>query len=308
MNTEKIPAVSVIMPVYNTAKYIDQAIESVLNQSFTDFELLLLNDGSTDGSLARLEHYAAIDSRCKLFTSTNSGIVATRNKGVVLAQAEILINMDSDDICLPKRFQIQVDYLKQHPGCVAAGSKILLIDSDGLPILKTGNLLTHDEIDAANMSGNGLVMFNPAVAMRKSVVVAVGAYKPQFEHAEDLDLFLRMAEVGKLANIAEILLHYRQHAASVGYAKRESQVNATKVCVLEAYARRHLSPPSELVSPNLQTQFHTPDLFDIHSKWAWWALGGGYAKTARVHAWKAFLQNPFNLSNFKLYICAIRGY
>lgn len=308
MNTEKIPAVSVIMPVYNTAKYIDQAIESVLNQSFTDFELLLLNDGSTDGSLVRLEHYAAIDSRCKLFTSTNSGIVATRNKGVVLAQAEILINMDSDDICLPKRFQIQVDYLKQHPGCVAAGSKILLIDSDGLPILKTGNLLTHDEIDAANMSGNGLVMFNPAVAMRKSVVVAVGAYKPQFEHAEDLDLFLRMAEVGKLANIAEILLHYRQHAASVGYAKRESQVNATKVCVLEAYARRHLSPPSELVSPNLQTQFHTPDLFDIHSKWAWWALGGGYAKTARVHAWKAFLQNPFNLSNFKLYICAIRGY
>lgn len=279
-----------------------------LNQSFTDFELLLLNDGSTDGSSARLEHYAAIDSRCKLFTSTNSGIVATLNKGIVLARAEILIRMDSDDICLPSRFQIQVDYLEQHPECVAAGSKVLLIDSDGLPILQTGNLLTQNQIDKANMSATGSVIFHPAVAMRKSVVVAVGAYKPQFEHAEDLDLFLRMAEVGKLANIAEILLHYRQHAASVGYAKRESQVNATKVCVLEAYARRHLSPPSELVSPNLQTHFNTPDLFDIHSKWAWWALGGGYAKTARVHAWKAFLQNSFNLSNFKLYICAIRGY
>lgn len=308
MNTQKIPAVSVIMPIYNTVKYIDEAIESVLNQTFTDFELLLLNDGSTDGTLARLEHYAAIDSRCKLLTSPNSGIVATRNKGVAFARAEILINMDSDDICLPNRFQTQVDYLQQHPECVAAGSKILLIDSDGLPILKTGNLLTHDEIDTANMSGNGLVMFNPAVAMRKSVVVAVGAYKTEFEHAEDLDLFLRMAEVGKLANISQILLHYRQHAASVGYAKRQSQVNATRVCVLEAYTRRHLTPPDELLNPNPQTHFHTPDLFEIHSKWAWWALGGGYAKTARVHAWKAFLQQPFRLDNFKLYVCAIRGY
>ncbi|MBC7786405.1 MAG: glycosyltransferase [Methylophilaceae bacterium] len=308
MNIEKIPAVSVIMPIYNTFKYIDEAIESVLNQTFTDFELLLLNDGSTDGSLARLEHYAGIDSRCKLLTSANSGIVATRNKGVALARAEILINMDSDDICLPNRFQTQVDYLKQHPECVAAGSKILLIDSDGLPILQAGNLLTHDEIDTANMSGNGLVMFNPAVAMRKSVVVAVGAYKPEFEHAEDLDLFLRMAEVGKLANISQILLHYRQHVASVGYAKRQSQVSATKVCVLEAYARRHLSPPSELVNSDPQTYFHAPDLFEIHSKWSWWALGGGYAKTARVHAWKAFLSKPFSISNLKLYLCAIRGY
>lgn len=302
------PMASVIMPVYNTEKYIDQAIESVLNQTFKDFELLLLNDGSSDNSLARLEHYARLDKRCRVFSSENQGIVATRNKGVQFARGDILINMDSDDICAPNRFQVQVDYLNNHPNCVAVGSKVLLIDSDGMPIMHACDLLNHIEIDSANMSGNGLFMCNPSVAMRKSKVNEVGGYVSKYEHAEDLDLFLKMAEIGEVANINQTLLHYRQHAESVGYAKRASQIMAITACVIESHQRRKLELPEKLRVIQNELEPYTPKLFDIHSKWAWWAIGAGNVATARKHAFKAFLLQPFNIKNLRLYAVVLRGY
>ncbi|MDP3332522.1 MAG: glycosyltransferase family A protein, partial [Methylococcaceae bacterium] len=119
------PAASVIFPVYNAGEYLDAAIESILSQTFKDFELLLLNDGSTDGSLSRLEYYASQDSRCKVFTSANRGLVGTLNEGIRLAAGDILFRMDQDDISLPDRFEKQMRYLAEHPECVLVGSRVL---------------------------------------------------------------------------------------------------------------------------------------------------------------------------------------
>lgn len=296
------PSISVIMPIYNAEQYIDAAIESVINQTFADFELLLLNDGSTDGSLARLEHFAAIDSRCKIFSSENKGIVLTLNSGIELAQAEVICRMDADDICRPQRFEKQFQYLKDHPHCVAVGSKVLLIDSEGLPIINMFEFTEHDAIDMANLSESGSYMCHPATILRKYAILKVGGYRQDYHYAEDLDLFLRLAEVGKLSNLPEVLFEYRQHVKSVGYANRVLQFKATHLAVIDARKRRGIHVNMALNKADI-TELAAPTVKEIHMKWAWWALLGDHIITAKKHAFKAFIKNPLSLDLIKLFYC-----
>jgi len=304
MDKKQINA-SVLMPVYNAERYLEQAIESILNQSFRNFELLILNDGSTDGSEAIIDAYVAKDDRCKKLSWPNQGIIATLNKGLKEAIGEIIFRMDADDVCRPDRFEKQWNYLKKNPDCVAVGSKVLLIDSEGLPICEFIELEQHDKIDSENLKGHGSVITHPTVAMRKSSLMAIGGYRHEYPHAEDLDLFLRLAEEGKLANLPEVLLEYRQHASSIGYSKRAEQLASAKAAVLDAKQRRGLDVVDSTLTSNL---FETPALPDVYRKWAWWALSGGNVKTARKYAVKALLHSPFNLNNARLLACVIRGY
>jgi glycosyltransferase involved in cell wall biosynthesis len=175
-----VPAASVIMPVYNAGRFLDKAIESVLGQSFPDFELLLLNDGSQDGSLDRLHHFAARDARCKVHSWANRGLIKTLNEGVRLAKADILIRMDGDDICRTQRFEHQISYLAAHPECVAVGSRVMLIDPDGHTIRPFAEQVEHAAIDAQHLAGNGGAIAHPAVALRKAAVVGVGGYRTEF--------------------------------------------------------------------------------------------------------------------------------
>ena len=115
-NEDCVPGASVILPVYNAGKYLEQSIESVLSQTYKNFELLLLDDGSTDGSKEVLEHYAIQDARCKVFSWPNQGLVKTLNEGIRLAKADIIFRMDADDVCIDSRFEKQIDYLSSvHP-------------------------------------------------------------------------------------------------------------------------------------------------------------------------------------------------
>ena len=115
--------------------------------------------------------------------------------------------MDCDDICFPQRFEKQIAYLDSHPDCVAVGSRILLIDTEGLPICEFIDELTHDEIDTKHLSGvGGCQICHPSATMRREAVVRAGKYREGYAPAEDLDLFLRLAEIGKLANLPDILI------------------------------------------------------------------------------------------------------
>lgn len=302
------PTISVVMPVYNGEQFIDEAIQSVIAQTFTDFELILIDDGSTDGSLARLEHYAKIDSRCIVHSWENKGIVASLNYGITLAKADIVCRMDSDDICMPQRFEKQLQYLNTHPECVAVGSEALLIDPEGYPICRMWTLHTHEEIDNSNMTGTvGSSMCHPSVAIRKSGLLTIGGYRHKFDFAEDYDLFLRLAEVGKLANIPEVLLKYRQHFSSIGHAKRKQQLLVTQKVLEETHVRRHLMLKNSFVAEAIEG-YEPPLIQDVHIKWAWWALGEKHYKTAIRHALKALILNPFKLHVIVLLICISRNY
>ena len=125
------PSVSICMPVYNTKRYVAEAVESILAQTFGDFEFIIIDDGSTDGSRAILERYAKQDDRIRLISRPNTGIVGARNEALGLARGELIAVMDSDDVALPERFEVQVAYLREHPECVVVGSRALIIDPDG---------------------------------------------------------------------------------------------------------------------------------------------------------------------------------
>lgn len=224
-----IPAISIVMPVYNAESYLHISIQSLLAQTFTDFELILINDGSTDGSLEILNSFKLIDFRCIVHNQNNKGISATLNYAINFAKADIVCIMDNDDICMPLRLEKQVQHMKMNPNCVAVGTSALLIDPDGLPICTWVYEQKHDEIDAANLIGiAGSRICHPSVALRKSSMLAVGGYRPEFQLSMDYDLFLRLAEIGELANLPDVLFKYRQHLDSAGTKKRKQQLEETQ--------------------------------------------------------------------------------
>ncbi len=299
------PGASVLLPVFNADKYLDAAVESILSQSFTDFELLLLDDGSTDGSLERMKRYACEDSRCRIHSWPHRGVVATRNDGIRLARAEILIWMDADDISYPTRFEKQVAYLREHPECVAVGTEVMLIDPDGEALHRYVTEIEHEAIDAAHLEGKWGAILQPSTATRKSAMVAVGGYGANFPHAEDSDLWLRLAEVGRLANLPEVLFGYRQHLGATGYRHAQEQYKDQCRAIAEARVRRRLADP---LSAHDWKPLQAVSVADVHRKWGWWALAEQHVATARKHAWRAICANPFSGENLKLLACAIRKY
>jgi glycosyltransferase involved in cell wall biosynthesis len=303
--SDLMPAISVLLPVHNGDRYLRVAVESVLTQTFSDFELLALDDGSTDSSLSILHELEASDARMHVLSRKKRGLVATLNELIATSRGQYLARMDADDLSRPPRFERQIAYLEAHPECVAVGSRALLIDPEGMPIVETRNELDHVGIDNAFLSGLSAFrgILHPTAMMRKYAVLKIGSYRDEYQSAEDMDLFLRLAEVGDLANVPEVLYEYRQHLGSVGYSRRDQQANATFQAARMAWSRRGI--PGKPEEPRSRKIVQTDA--DAHRKWVWWALSAGHVATARKHALKAVTMNPFNFENVRALACAIRG-
>ena len=164
------------MPVYNGERFLAEAMNSVRASIFSDFELLVLDDGSTDGSLAIAQQVAALDARIRCVALSHGGIASVRNAALREARGEYIANLDSDDVTFPDRFARQVRYLDAHPECVAVGSRVLVIDSAGAPKSIVIRTFTHDEIDRWPLNGLGGGIFNPTAMFRKAAAIAVGGY------------------------------------------------------------------------------------------------------------------------------------
>lgn len=309
------PTVSVLMPVYNAERYLAEAMESILGQTFRDFEFVIVDDGSTDNSSAILARYAAQDSRLRVHHQPNSGICVTLNKALNLAVGEFIARMDADDVALPGRFEAQVAYLRQHPECIGIGCRVLLIDPEGAPLCPFEVHLTHEAIDEAHLHNiGGAAITHPTLMARREAMMTVGGYRPEFVHAQDVDLFLRLAEVGRLANLPEILLHYRRHIGAVGYAHRDRQTEALGRAIRDARQRRGLNDPEALVPSSAEPAIHgkldDAAVFSTtiaHRTWAWWALNAGNIATARKHAMATLYLEPLAVESWRVLYCALRG-
>jgi glycosyltransferase involved in cell wall biosynthesis len=298
------PTISVILPVYNAAQYLRAAVDSVLGQTFEDFELLAFDDGSADGSLKILREFESKDRRVRAFSRENRGLVQTLNELIGLSRGRYLARMDADDISRPQRFEKQIAYLESHSECVAVGTGSLLIDPNGRPICEHTYELTHDEIDKIHLSGEGSSrLCHPSIIMRKDAVLQIGLYREEFRLAEDLDLFLRLSEIGKLANIPDIMLEYRHHLGSVCYTNVDEQSNVGRRAVAIARMRRGLVSRPEIYPLAVNSASNA----DTHRKWAWWALSAGNVTTARKHAITALAKEPLNKENLRVFVCAMRG-
>lgn len=197
------PRVTVLMPVYNTAAYLREAVESILGQTFADFEFIAVDDGSTDGSVAVLEEYAAIDGRLRVIVNDrNHGIVYTLNRGLDAASGEFIARMDSDDIALPDRLERQIRVMVVDPSIAALGGAVSYIDERGHDL----GVVRASVPDEDLLFGTPLL--HPTVVMRRSALGPL-RYEERFRLAEDYHLWLRLAKVGRLAALPETVLRYR---------------------------------------------------------------------------------------------------
>jgi glycosyltransferase involved in cell wall biosynthesis len=200
------------MPVYNGEKYLRFAIESILAQSFSDFEFLIINDGSTDNSVQIIQSYN--DSRIRLVhNEKNLKLISTLNKGINLASGKYIARMDCDDISLPKRLAKQVSFMHANPNVGVLGTGFQLVDGKGKRGRKYRFPAEHHFLRWS------LCFYcpfaHPAVMMRKDVVRRVGGYNHEMIHAEDYDLWYRLANVTHFSNLQNILLYLRKHDNNV---------------------------------------------------------------------------------------------
>ncbi len=212
MDTDLVPLVSVLLPVYNGEAYLAEAVQSILDQTFTNFELIILNDGSKDHSLEIIQGFK--DPRIAVIDNPqNLGLIATLNKGLAAARGKFVARMDADDRAFPERLQVQSDYLSSHPGIAVVGTWAQVIDANGNFLKIHRNPLDHFAIMYELMFGNTIT--HPSIMMRKDVILSIQGYDMRWQHAEDYDLYSRLVHTHALANIGQPLLYYRQHGTSV---------------------------------------------------------------------------------------------
>jgi len=216
------PAISVVLPVFNAEAYVREAVESILGESFTDFELIIINDGSTDGSGAILRELAARDPRIDLTERPNAGLVSALNDGIERAQASLIARMDADDVAMPERLALQYARMVASPRLAVLGSFIRLVDATGKVIRIADYPVT--EADTAHFLEFGCPLAHPTVMMRRDAVLAAGGYRRAFAHCEDYDLWFRISEGGfGIGNLPLPLLNYRIHGENVSSIHREAQ-------------------------------------------------------------------------------------
>jgi glycosyltransferase involved in cell wall biosynthesis len=207
--------VSVLMPVYNSERFLAEAIQSTLGQTFEEFELIVIDDGSTDGSREIVERFAAVDRRVALRCQEHKGVVAARNLGLSGARSDLVALMDADDRMHSTRLATQAAFLQEHPSVAVCCTWANLIDARGSRIGRSGHSVDVDKGVKTLKPSCFLNIINPSVMYRKQVVLSVGAYR-RIGPVEDRDLFARLVARGcHIYCIREYLLDYRLHCGAI---------------------------------------------------------------------------------------------
>jgi glycosyltransferase involved in cell wall biosynthesis len=205
------PLASVVMTVFNGERFLREAIDSILSQTFSDFELIIINDGSTDGAAAMLDSYVRSDPRVRAYNEEHTGAVASLNRGCGLARGKYIALMDQDDVSMPDRLERQIGFLEKHEKVGLLGGAFEGIDDQGRRVFLEQPPLEDEPIRAAFRSFS-FPICHPAVLMRKQAFDATGGYRAPFLPAEDYDLFYRIIEGWRVANLPDVVLRKRIHS------------------------------------------------------------------------------------------------
>lgn len=215
------------MPVYNGEKYLKESIESILNQTYDNFEFLIIDDGSADSSLDIINNYAKIDNRIIIVSRENKGLVYSLNEGIKMAKGKYIARMDSDDICFNNRFEEQTKFLEINKDVHILGTKVFTIDENGLhkdtEIEERYGISIDKKKDLLGLFLKENIICHPSVMMRKSFIKNIDGYREIYKCAEDYDLWLRSISLGyKIENINKCLLKYRVHSESKSSVETKS--------------------------------------------------------------------------------------
>lgn len=234
-----LPELSVVMSVYNGQRYLEESITSILRQSFSDFEFIIINDGSTDNSGKLIEQFALKDHRIRTMHQDNSGLIKSLNRGISMARGSYIARQDQDDVSLPNRFEKQLSFLKSHPDIVLCGTWFLEVNEEsGSKVRKypVDDTALRKDIKYANF------FCHPSVIFFKDAFIKTGGYDEAFPTAEDFELWIRMAQVGKLANLPEILIKKRiGFGTTISWEKRRE-----KKRVIQSVISKHFGSLQEI--------------------------------------------------------------
>lgn len=292
------PTISVLMPVYNTERYVAKAVDSVLSQTFTDFEFLIVDDGSTDNTLKILQEYASRDARIHLTSRENWGLTKSLNELLTHARGEFVARLDADDIALPQRFEKQVQFLQEHPDVVCVGSALDWIDDRGQFIAHCPMPEENDELQRLMLGGISL-LHHPCAMIRRVALNQVGGYDETLPYAEDLDLWLRLGEIGNLANLKESLVLYRLHSQSLSHTRQDRLSSDALEACQRAWQRRGIQ--GEFIR---QSEDHLVT-YDFWLQRGWEGLAGGRRDAARRCGQRAIALKPWGRSGWKLLLASL---
>ena len=248
------PLVSVVMPVYNAGDYLVAALDSILHQTYSNFEFIIVDDASTDSSWKILKAYAARHENMRIFrNTTNRGVSETVKRAINKAKGDYLARMDADDISVPQRLEKQVAYLQKHPKTVAVGGQCLLIDKK--------NVITGKKTFPKSFEDIYRYSFRFVPVQQPTLMIAKKRLPEHFEYyidsmntAEEVELFFKLFQYGKVENLGDVLLHYRLHEGNTSFLNIRQTFLLTLISRLKATYKYGYTPRlSDAIITVLQT-------------------------------------------------------
>ncbi|MFA7682335.1 MAG: glycosyltransferase [Candidatus Peribacteraceae bacterium] len=289
----KHPKITVLLAVYNGERFLRQALDSISDQTFKDYECVIINDGSVDSTAEILLDYR--DPRFIVVQNgENLGLTSSLNRGLALARGQYIARMDADDISLPDRLELQVRYLDVHPEVGAIGGAMEIIDGSGESLGHMGVRVGH-EIIKADLLINDCSFYSPTATVRTSLLQQLNGYNESYVYAQDYDLWWRLSEISHLESLRKVLVKHRRHGTSISQKHRQAQMrlayiisqNAVQSSLnhqyldTNAYQRFWWTYHSRRESLNITGRELQSK--DIRKLWALWELLASNA--ARRHVW-----------------------
>lgn len=247
--------ISVVMPVYNCEKYLKEAIDSVINQTYSNLELIIIDDCSTDNSVNIINSYH--DERIILIRNDkNLGIAKTLNKGIEISKGKYLARMDADDICYLHRLEIQYNFMENNLDIGMCGSSVEVFTESNTNIHECP--VGDDEIKVLQMFNTAFA--HPSVMIRKNILDKYDLrYDDFYEGMEDYELWIRMSQITKLANIKEVLLKYRSHSGQV--TKKVSSLQCQRMKIIKERILKNLNENFTQEDVEILMMYSTNEIF-----------------------------------------------
>jgi glycosyltransferase involved in cell wall biosynthesis len=266
------PKVSVVLAVYNGSAYVEQAIQSILAQTFTEFELLIVNDASTDDTKQRIGSFR--DERILVIENVrNEGLAASLNRGVQMAHGEYIARQDADDLSHPSRFAGQVAFLDAHPEIGVVGTTARWIDELGNTLQEWPRLCSNADLQENMLRTCFLI--HGSTMVRREALLDVGGYGEQMRTGQDYDLWLRLSETWDLACLPEVLYVYRQHAGMASVKHGPQQLRNVTLSLDQAIQRRvaYASLALGLHRERVPQRLATMGREQLAQRYLWWSAG-----------------------------------
>jgi glycosyltransferase involved in cell wall biosynthesis len=291
------------MSLYNEARFVEEAVASILHQTFRDFELLVVDDGSTDGGADVVARIA--DPRIRLIRQPNQGLAGALNTGIRAARAEWIARHDADDVSEPRRLEAQYDAVTGRPELVLLGTNALMMDEEGQPLTTTTHPTDDPSIRTILFDRNlGNPFIHGSVMMRRSALLEAGLYRLEFRQAQDYDLWQRMAPFGVFANLPEPLYRWRLRRGGAGLSRGETQRDYGRLALLctDHRVAGKPEPPLDLaLVQRRKVRSFFGALRRVEGEQAYefslakFRLRAGERRRARAHAFSVVKSNPINV-------------